>query len=117
MRIFNVLRKLFLGNYKLAIKEGLNVGENVVIIGGANFGSEPYLITLEDEVKLSSNVKFITHDCGTWSFLDDPKYSDVIKYGKIRVVKRSFIGTESIIMPGVTIGKRCVIGERREFVV
>lgn len=56
------------------------------------------------------NVTFINHDGGTWAFRDIDEYNDVIKYGKIRVGDRSFIGCNTTILPGVTIGSRCVIG-------
>lgn len=78
--------------------------------GGCDFGSEPYLITLGNRVRLSFDVTLITHDGGTWAFRDQEKYKDVIKYGKISIGDDTFVGAKSIIMPGVTIGKRCVIG-------
>lgn len=96
-------------HYK-ALKNGLKEGNNVTIMGGVNFGSEPYLIELADNVRLSFNVTFVTHDGGTWAFRDNKRYADVIRYGKIYVGEHTFIGTGVIIMPGVTIGKRCVIG-------
>lgn len=94
-----------------AIKNGMRVGKGCVLIAKqrVSFGSEPYLITLGDEVKISAGVSFITHDGGTWAFRDLPKYKDVVKFGPIKVGKRSFIGMGSIIMPGVTIGERCVV--------
>lgn len=110
MNIKRKFENLFGGGYKLAVKDGMQVGKGVSVMGGVNFGSEPYLITLENEVRISSNVSFITHDGGTWAFRDRPEYADVIKYGKIHVGERTFVGAKSIIMPGVTIGKRCVIG-------
>ena len=79
-------------------------------MGGCSFCSEPYLITFEKDVRLSANITFVTHDGGTWAFRDKPEYSDFIKYGKIHVGERSFIGCNVTIMPGVKIGKRCVIG-------
>lgn len=48
-------------HYK-ALKNGLKEGRNVTIMGEANFGSEPYLIELADNVRLSFNVTFVTHD-------------------------------------------------------
>lgn len=78
--------------------------------GGVNFGSEPYLIKLGDNVRISFGVTFVNHDGGTWAFRDMEEYKDVIKYGKIEVGDHTFIGCNSIIMPGVHIGKRCVIG-------
>ena len=95
-----------------AISKGMKVGKGCTLASrnGTSFGSEPYLITLEDEVRLSGGVQFITHDGGTWAFRDLDKYADVLKFGAIKVGFRSFIGYGVIIMPGVTIGKRCVIG-------
>ena len=98
-----------LGSHRVALKNGLHEGVGVSVMGGVNFGSEPYLITLEDYVRLSFGVSFITHDGGTWAFRDLPEYKDVIKYGRIKIGERTFVGANSIIMPGVTIGKRCVI--------
>lgn len=110
MSILQTITNKVRGSYKTALKNGLNVGKDVTVMGGVTFGSEPYLITLCDEVRISFGVLFVTHDGGTWAFRDLPKYQDVIKYGKIVVGKRTFVGARSIIMPGVTIGERCVIG-------
>lgn len=108
--MFKKIKKLIKGNYQLALDQGLQVGKGVTIMGDVNFGSEPYLITLGDDVRVSSHVSFITHDGGTWAFRDQDKYKKVIKYGKIKVGNRTFIGSKATIMPGVTIGSRCVIG-------
>ena len=79
--------------------------------GGVNFGSEPYLITLRARCRVSFDVAFITHDGGTWAFRHMcDVYSGVVKYGRIEVGEDSFIGARSVIMPGVKIGKNCVIG-------
>ena len=110
MNIMKRIRKLLLGSYKLAVEDGMIVGKGVSIVGGANFGSEPYLITLGDYVRISMGVMFITHDGGTWAFRDLEEYKDVIKYGRIKIGAHSFIEAKAIIMPGVTIGERCVIG-------
>ena len=88
----------------------MHVGKGITVMGNVDFGAEPYLITLEDNVRISCNVTFVNHDGGTWAFRDLPEYEGVFKYGRIKVGERSFIGCNSTIMPGVTIGKRCVIG-------
>ena len=108
--MFSRLKMLLFGRFKLAVRQGLKAGKNITVMSNCNFGSEPYLITLHDDVRISFNVSFITHDGGTWAFRDQEKYKSVIKYGKIEVGERTFIGANSTIMPGVTIGKRCVIG-------
>ncbi len=107
---FNVLLRYIKGPFKTAIKGGLKCGENVTVMGGCNFGSEPYLITLADNVRISNKVTFITHDGGNFSFRHLDKYKDVNHFGKIVVDEYTFIGANSIIMPGVHIGKNCVIG-------
>ena len=42
-----------------------NLGKNVQIVGGANFGSEPYLITIGDNTTVSFDCAFVTHDAAT----------------------------------------------------
>ena len=110
MGVVGMLKRVIKGSYRLAKEAGLQVGKGVSVMDGVSFGSEPYLITLEDNVRISFGVSFVTHDGGTWAFRDLPEYADVIKYGKIHVGERTFIGCNSTILPGVTIGKRCVIG-------
>lgn len=97
---------------KWGIKHGMEVGKGVSLSSrnGTSFGSEPYLIKLGDEVRISGGCTFVTHDGGTWSFRDLWEYKDVQSYGSIVVGNRTFIGYGAIIMPGVKIGSRCVIG-------
>lgn len=97
---------------KYGVRKGMKIGKGVSLAGkaGVSFGSEPYLIELGDEVRISGNVKFFTHDGGTWAYRDFDGYKDVSKFGAIKVGKRTFIGNSVCILPGVTIGERCVIG-------
>jgi len=71
------------------------------------FGSEPWMITLGDNVHITSEVKFITHDGGTLPLRKEIPDLEITK--PIYVGNDVFIGVRSIIMPGVTIGNRCVI--------
>ncbi len=72
------------------------------------FGSEPYLTRIGDHVTITSDVKFITHDGGTWVFRQEDPDFDV--FAPIEVKDNVFIGISTIIMPGVTIGENSVIG-------
>lgn len=111
MAIIKRIKRLLLGKLNEAQKEGMIVEEYVSIMGGVNFGSEPYLIHLHRYCRISMDVMFITHDGGTWAFRNDQeKYKHVIKFGKIEVGEYSFIGARATILPGVTIGDHCVIG-------
>ena len=77
--------KMLKGSLKQAIKEGMKVGKNVQIGGDVNFGSEPYLITLHDNVRISSDVLFITHDGGNFAFRHRKEYKNVNRFGKIEI--------------------------------
>lgn len=75
------------------------------------FGSEPYLIELGDNVRITNGVRFVTHDGGLWVLRNLGKIDiSVGKFGKIKVGSNTHIGWNAIIMPGVTIGSNCIIG-------
>jgi len=94
------------------IGQGLQIADDCRIMGMPDFGSEPWLITIGEHVTIASQVTFITHDGGTWVFRDQPKYRNVIKYGRIVIHDNCFIGFGSTIMPGVSIGPNVVVAAR-----
>ena len=88
-----------------------NLGKNVQIIGGANFGSEPYLITIGDNTTVSFDCTFVTHDASTRVIRNLPgQNKETVIYGPIKIGKNCFIGCRTVILPGVTIGDNCIIG-------
>ncbi len=111
MRIFNKIVKIY-HKYKLykLKKRGLTIADDCILVSFPDFGSEPYLIQIEENVKISSKVTFITHDGGSWIFRKDPDFSNIISYGQIVIKKNCFIGYGVIIMPNVIIGENSVIG-------
>lgn len=76
----------------------------------ANFGLEPYMIEIGNHVRINSGVQFVTHDGGVWIFRQKEDTKDVDLFGRINVGNNVHIGTNSIIMPGVTIGDNVVVG-------
>lgn len=88
---------------------GVKIGRNFSITGEVSFSSEPYLITLGDDVRISSNVNFVTHD-GGMHVIRQYKNIPADSFGKIVVGNNVFIGMNSIIMPGVNIGSNVIIG-------
>lgn len=46
--------------------KGVRIGYGCEINRNTSFGSEPYLISLGDQVRTTYGVKFITHDGGLW---------------------------------------------------
>lgn len=92
-------------------KQGVIIGSGCYIVSNVQFGSEPYLITIGDNVRLTENVRFVTHDGGLWVARGlDKKYADADKFGRITVGDNVHIGPNTIIMPGVNIGSNCIIG-------
>ncbi len=99
-------------NYRLnrLKKQGLQIADDCRLMSMPNFGSEPYLISIGKHVTIASNVTFINHDGGAWVFRQQPKYKEVIKFGRITIHDNCFIGYGVTIMPGVTIGPNSVVG-------
>lgn len=88
-----------------------NLGKNVQIIGEANFGSEPYLITIGDNTTISFDCAFVTHDAATRVIRNLPNHDkETVIYAPITIGKNCFIGCRTVVLPNVTIGDNCIIG-------
>ena len=90
-------------------KMGVKIGERCEIHPYTSWGSEPYLISVGDHVRITKNVQFITHDGGVWVLREKYDCPDIDLFGRITVGNNVHIGFNTIIMPGVTIGDNCVI--------
>ncbi len=91
--------------------DGVNIGNNCEIQKDVVFGSEPFLISIGNNVRITSGVKFITHDGGLWvprrlGYVDER----ADRFGRISIGNNVNIGWNVIVMPGVVIGNNCVIG-------
>lgn len=113
-KIHSVLKKIFslayiaaYGNIAYARYCGVTVGNDCRIYT-TSFGSEPFLIKIGDRVTITSGVKIITHDGSTWLVRNNGKRFQ--KYAPVDIGSDVFIGVDTIIMPGITIGSRVVIG-------
>lgn len=89
---------------------GVVIGENSEIYPSVNFGSEPYLIEIGNNVRITDNVKLTTYDGEIWALLNNGKLKNADRFGKIVVGNNVHIGIDSIIMPGVHIGDNVIIG-------
>ena len=76
-----------------------------------NFGTEPYLISLGDNVHIASNVTFVNHDVTAQMFrYIDQNYSIKERKGSISIGNNVFIGANSTILYDVHIGNNVIIG-------
>ena len=91
-----------------AKKMGVHFGKNLKIYGTMHYGSEPWIISIGDNVFLTNNIYFITHDGGTLLFRNIIPDLEITK--PITIKDNVYIGVNVTIMPGVTIGNNVVIG-------
>ncbi len=94
------------GGVSSARAAGVKVGEGCRIYI-KDFGSEPFLISIGDNVTITAGVKLITHD-GSLSLVRDAQ-GRRFYYAPIKISNDVFIGVNSIILPGVTIGREVVV--------
>jgi len=80
----------------------------VHLYGRIDWSTEPWIITLGNNVHITDGVHFITHDGGT--LLYRKKVEDLEITKPITVGNDVYIGTNAILLPGVTIGNNVVIG-------
>lgn len=90
--------------YKYARHLGVNIGTNN-LIGKRHWSSEPYLITVGSNCQLT-DCRIFTHGGGN---VLRREYPDFDTFGKVVIGDWVYIGTGSLIMPGVTIGDNALI--------
>lgn len=93
---------------KYARKIGVNMNGDVHIYGDVVWGSEPWIISLGDNVHITNGVKFLTHDGGVLVFRKEVPDLEVTK--PISVGNNVYFGNNVLIMPGAHIGSNVVVG-------
>jgi len=87
------------------MNRGLTIGKNVTIEHSVMIDTNyPYLIKIGSNCSLAQGVKLLAHDATPFKFLNGHT-----RLGKIEIKDNVFIGTEVIILPGVTIGPNVLI--------
>lgn len=107
-KIIRLWRNLFYTPEQYARMIGVKIG-NGCYISTKKFSSEPYLIEIGDNCRVASGTSFYTHG-GIWSLRKIYNDPNLDHFGKIKVGNYTYIGENCMIMPGVTIGEKCVIG-------
>lgn len=107
-RLFNKIRYWRESPEHYARRIGVKVG-NGCYIGTKLFPSEPYLIEIGDNVRIAGETSFFTHG-GIWSLRKIYNDPELDHFGKIKIGNNTYIGEKCMIMPGVTIGERCIVG-------
>lgn len=84
---------------------GVKIGKNC-FISTRRWGTEPYLITVGDNVQVTRDVAIHTHGGGQCIRREHPDF-DV--FGKVIIEDWAYIGASSQLMPGVTIGEGALV--------
>jgi len=117
--MFAKIRSLFGSIYKLAMikageetrnnylrKKGVKIGKNCKV-HTVSFSTEPYLVEIGDNARITSGTEFITHDGGVTIFHGEIGGG---VFGRIKIGNDVFIGTNCIILYNTTIGNNCIVG-------
>lgn len=90
--------------------QGVRLGKNVTFYGmrPGSLGSEPWMISIGDNVYITAGFQFITHDGGT--LILRKEVPDLEWSAPITIGNDVYIGLRTMIMPGVNIGNRVIIG-------
>ncbi len=106
----NILKEIIYrirGDYttEKLISMGMKVGKNFCRMNGVILDpSHCWLIEIGDDVTIAPRTHVLCHDASTKIFMD------YTKVGKVKIGNRVFIGAESVILPGVTIGDDVIVG-------
>ena len=87
-------------------RTGMTIGENTCIFSDNIETTEPYLVSIGDNVMIAAGVRFATHDASACYYI--PGASDL--YGRIHIGDNCFIGMDALILPGVTLADNCIVG-------
>lgn len=108
-RIYNGVVNAYLRKFdsvRWARRIGVKVGEHTAISPDTHFPGEPYLVTIGSHVQVTRAVSFYTHGGGNVVRRQIPDFDC---FGKIVIEDWAYIGSQSLIMPGVTIGEGALV--------
>ncbi|HDD24236.1 MAG TPA: acyltransferase [Chloroflexi bacterium] len=92
---------------------GVRIGERCSIYTDPhNFGTEPWLVELGDDVTVGQGVLFITHDGTSRLFRKHLQGASPFgnRFGTIRIRDNCFIGNNAILLPDIEIGPDSAVG-------
>jgi maltose O-acetyltransferase len=100
--LYRLPRKLLLAYLK---RQGLKVGKNFYWGSGSVIDSTfCWLVEIGNDVTIADRVYILAHDASTKLHIGYTRVEKVV------IGDRVFIGTGSIVLPGVTIGDNVIIG-------
>lgn len=102
---FEMLVNCFKSFERQARDAGVVMGENNYVTTRF-WGSEPYLVTIGSNVCITNGVRIFTHG---GQRVARKFYPDFDHFGKVKIGDWVYLGTNALIMPGVTIGDNVLV--------
>lgn len=108
-KFINSIYMTIMSPEKYAKKIGVTIGNHCSLEPSITYGAEPYLIKIGDYVRIANDTSFYTHGgvIPMRHYYNDPTLDH---FGKISIGNYTSIGAHCMIMPGVKIGDRCIVG-------
>lgn len=105
--LYYKIRKHMMTPNKYALSIGVKLGKGCWL-STKEIAPEGYLIEIGDYVRIASHASIYTHG-GIWSIRKYYNDSTLEQFGKVKIGSYTSIGAYAMIMPGVTIGERCIV--------
>lgn len=99
-----------ISHQKYAKLKGVNFGKNCHFYGNIFWGTEPWIILIGDNVHITDEVRFITHDGAVLLFRNKKPTLEITR--PIKIGNNVYIGSRAMILPGVSVGDNVIIGAR-----
>jgi acetyltransferase-like isoleucine patch superfamily enzyme len=103
--LINLLKRWWLSPVDYARSIGVKVGKGCQFFN-VTWSSEPYLITVGNNCQITNGVKIFTHG---GAFMFRREIPDFDCFGKVIIGDGVYVGNNSMILPGVTIGSNVLI--------
>lgn len=100
MQVYNALTG---GNANITIGNNCYIGASLSVLAGAN-------ITIGNDVLIASDVLITSENHGMDVESDMPYMSQRLECRPVSIGDGCWIGEKAVILPGVTIGRKCIIG-------
>ena len=115
-----IKRALYKFAYFFRLRDSVKIARSLEVRLGTNckflddpvamFGTEPYLIKIGNHVELTHGVRLITHDGSVWTMREREQYKNVDFLAPIVIGDNTFVGMNTLILPGTKIGNNVIIG-------
>lgn len=95
---------------RYARRIGVRINGRLKIYGSSYemFSTEPYLVTVDDNVFISVGAKFVPHDGGVLPFRRETPDLDLA--APIHIGANTFVGMGALVLKGVSIGPNSIVG-------